>query len=71
MSERDSSRVRPVAVGNMKIRAIGGSSIGITLDRDGLEELEIVDEDGELTGDYYAHQVIREDGTVELSLKDE
>lgn len=68
MATRQNDGERLVSVGNMKIRDLGGNSVGITLDRDGLEELEIVDENGELTGEYYARQSISSDGRVELSI---
>ena len=58
---------KPLYVGDMKIRDLG-NSVGVTLGRRALEDLGVVDEDGELTGDYYARQVIREDGSIEVSL---
>lgn len=68
MATRQNDGERLVSVGNMKIRDLGGNSVGITLDRDGLEELGLVDDDGELTGEYYARQAIHGDGRVELSI---
>ena len=71
MAQSQQGGNRPIAVGDMKIRDLGGNSVGVTLDRNALEEMEIVDEDGDLTGEYWARQIIYENGDVELSLKDE
>jgi hypothetical protein len=50
-----------------KVRDIG-NAIGQSLDLNALRELGIVDENGELTEDITARQIITDDGTVKIDL---
>lgn len=69
VQQQDSGKV--VSAGFRPIRDIG-DSYGCSFDIDGLRELGIVDDDGELVKEVNGHQVLHDDGqiVIDLDLKD-
>lgn len=64
------SDARPVAIQNVTLRALG-NSFGFTAPKDGLDDLDLLDDDGDLIDDEIeARAIMFDDGTVRYELDD-
>lgn len=67
MSQRTSGRKRPLTIDHMKLRDLG-NSYGFTVAKDALEELDLLDDDGELVDEPRVRSTTYEDGCVEYEI---
>lgn len=65
MSEEKGGKI--LSVDSRKLRNIG-NAYGFSIDKNALEDLGAVDDAGEIAGDLYGRQIVRDDGTVEFRL---
>lgn len=59
---------RLVSVDSRPLRDVGNGTFGVSIDKDALRELGLVDDDGEISDDVSARQEIRENGEVRIEL---